>query len=143
MWVLFKVPCPTPDGRTARDLYEKRLTWITDDMRASARELCGWRTSLLGRLDDLLQAPALHAREGARLDHADDIARRRKSENALPGDGKDGDSENTDDGYAASVRAAVPEPREPLERAFSAHQPRRGDEQQQMLVCPIEDQRRN
>jgi hypothetical protein len=39
MWVLFKVPCPTPDGRTARDLYEKRLTWITDDMRASAREL--------------------------------------------------------------------------------------------------------
>ena len=39
MWVLFMAPCPTPDGRTARDLYEKRLTWITDDMRASAREL--------------------------------------------------------------------------------------------------------
>src|SRR3954451_3934361 len=39
MWVLFSVPCPTPDGQTARDLYEKRLTWITDDMRASAREL--------------------------------------------------------------------------------------------------------
>jgi hypothetical protein len=39
MWVLFMAPCPTPDGRTAQDLYEKRLTWITDDMRASAREL--------------------------------------------------------------------------------------------------------
>ena len=39
MWILFTAPCPTPDGQTARDLYEKRLTWITDDMRASAREL--------------------------------------------------------------------------------------------------------
>ena len=38
MWILFTVPCPTPDGRTARDLYERRLTWITDPMRASARE---------------------------------------------------------------------------------------------------------
>ena len=37
MWVLFHAPCPTPDGRTARDLYERRLTWITDDMRSSAR----------------------------------------------------------------------------------------------------------
>jgi len=39
VWVLFFAPCPTPDGRTARDLYEKRLTWIDDEMRASAREL--------------------------------------------------------------------------------------------------------
>jgi hypothetical protein len=38
MWVLFQVPCPTPDGRSARDLYERRLTWIDDAMRASARE---------------------------------------------------------------------------------------------------------
>ena len=38
MWVLFTAPCPTPDGQTARDLYEKRLTWIDDAMRASARE---------------------------------------------------------------------------------------------------------
>jgi hypothetical protein len=38
MWVLFRVPCPTPDGRSARDLYERRLTWIDDAMRASARE---------------------------------------------------------------------------------------------------------
>src|SRR5580765_3046970 len=37
MWVLFTVPCPTPDGRTAEDLYRKRETWITDEMRASAR----------------------------------------------------------------------------------------------------------
>jgi hypothetical protein len=39
MWVLFRAACPTPDGRTARELYEKRLTWIDDAMRASAREL--------------------------------------------------------------------------------------------------------
>jgi hypothetical protein len=39
MWVLFKVPTPTPDGQTAEDLYRKRLTWITDDMRADARDL--------------------------------------------------------------------------------------------------------
>lgn len=38
MWVLFTVPCPTPDGQTAKDLYEKRIPWITDEMRASARE---------------------------------------------------------------------------------------------------------
>jgi len=37
MWVLFKVPCPTPDGQTARDLYEKRVTRIDDAMRESAR----------------------------------------------------------------------------------------------------------
>ena len=37
MWILFTAPCPTPDGQTAKDLYRKRLTWITDDMRASAR----------------------------------------------------------------------------------------------------------
>ena len=39
MWVLFTAPCPTPDGRTAEDLYRKRETWITDEMRTSAREL--------------------------------------------------------------------------------------------------------
>jgi len=39
VWILFRVPSPTPDGRTARDLYERRLTWVDDEMRASAREL--------------------------------------------------------------------------------------------------------
>jgi len=39
MWILFSAPCPTPDGQTAQDLYRKRLTWITPEMRASAREL--------------------------------------------------------------------------------------------------------
>ena len=39
MWILFVVPCPTPDGRTAEDLYRKRLTRITPEMQASAREL--------------------------------------------------------------------------------------------------------
>ena len=38
MWVLFRVPTPTPDGRTARDLYEKRVRWISAEMQASARE---------------------------------------------------------------------------------------------------------
>lgn len=37
MWILFVVPCPTPDGRSARDLYDKRVRWISDEMRASAR----------------------------------------------------------------------------------------------------------
>lgn len=36
MWVLFMVPCPTPDGQTARDLYEKRVRMITPEMQASA-----------------------------------------------------------------------------------------------------------
>ncbi len=38
MWILFSVPCPTPDGQTARDLYQKRVDRITDAMRASAIE---------------------------------------------------------------------------------------------------------
>ena len=37
IWVLFVVPCPTPDGRTARDLYQKRVVWIDERMRADAR----------------------------------------------------------------------------------------------------------
>jgi hypothetical protein len=36
MWILFTVPCPTPDGRSARDLYEKRVVLITPEMQASA-----------------------------------------------------------------------------------------------------------
>jgi hypothetical protein len=39
MWVLFTVPCPTPDGRSAEDLYRARVDGITDEMRASAREM--------------------------------------------------------------------------------------------------------
>ena len=38
MWILFQVPCPTPDGRSAKDLYERRIPWITREMQASARE---------------------------------------------------------------------------------------------------------
>ncbi len=38
MWILFRAPCPTPDGRTARDLYEKRIDWIDEAMQASARD---------------------------------------------------------------------------------------------------------
>lgn len=36
MWILFRVPCPTPDGRTAQDLYDKRVRMITPAMQASA-----------------------------------------------------------------------------------------------------------
>lgn len=35
--VLFRVPCPTPEGATAQDLYEKRVKWFTDEMRADAK----------------------------------------------------------------------------------------------------------
>ena len=37
VWILFVVPCPTPDGRSARELYEKRIVWISDAMRDDAR----------------------------------------------------------------------------------------------------------
>ena len=36
MWIMFRAPCPTPDGQSARDLYEKRIPWITPAMQASA-----------------------------------------------------------------------------------------------------------
>jgi hypothetical protein len=36
MWVLFTVPCPTPDGQSARDLYDKRVRGMTPAMRTSA-----------------------------------------------------------------------------------------------------------
>jgi hypothetical protein len=36
MWILFRVPTPTPDGQTAIDLYEKRVRGITPEMQASA-----------------------------------------------------------------------------------------------------------
>jgi hypothetical protein len=39
MWILFHVPCPTPDGRSARDLYEWRVTRIDDAMQASAGDV--------------------------------------------------------------------------------------------------------
>src|SRR5688572_13939677 len=35
-WVLFHVPTPTPDGRTAHDLYLKREMGIDREMQASA-----------------------------------------------------------------------------------------------------------
>ena len=39
MWILFVVPTPTPDGRTAEDLYQYRVDRIAPEMQASAREL--------------------------------------------------------------------------------------------------------
>lgn len=37
MWILFQVPTPTPDGRTAEDLYDKRVRLISPEMKESAR----------------------------------------------------------------------------------------------------------
>lgn len=37
MWLLFNVPCPTPDGQSAHDLYMKRVVGITAAMKESAR----------------------------------------------------------------------------------------------------------
>lgn len=38
MWILFQVPTPTLDGRSAQDLYERRVRWISDEMRESAAQ---------------------------------------------------------------------------------------------------------
>ena len=37
MWLLFNVPCPTPDGQSARDLYMKRVDGISSAMKESAK----------------------------------------------------------------------------------------------------------
>jgi len=38
VWILFQVPCPTPDGETAKGLYGKRVTGISPQMQASAEQ---------------------------------------------------------------------------------------------------------
>jgi hypothetical protein len=38
MWMLFYVPCPTPDGHTAENLYQKRRNLLTPELKADARE---------------------------------------------------------------------------------------------------------
>ena len=37
MWVMFQVPCPTPDGQTAEGLYQKRVRMISPEMAADAK----------------------------------------------------------------------------------------------------------
>ena len=68
VWVMFHVPCPTPDGQTAEDLYRKRIDWISPAMQQSARELgCtfhrAWHTA-----DDSAFVAVAHweSRDGAR-----------------------------------------------------------------------------
>jgi hypothetical protein len=59
MWFLFFVPCPTPDGRSAKDLYDKRVRMITDKMRASAREHgCRFHRAWYARDDSAFYAVA-------------------------------------------------------------------------------------
>jgi hypothetical protein len=36
MWIMFRAPCPTPEGQTAEDLYMKRVAGISPEMQASA-----------------------------------------------------------------------------------------------------------
>lgn len=67
MWVLFYVPCPTPDGQTAKDLYEKRIPWISREMQASAvRHGCGFHRAWYARDNSAFYALAMwETREGA------------------------------------------------------------------------------
>jgi hypothetical protein len=57
-----------PDGRTARDLYERRLTWIDDEMRESARDLgCTFHRALYAADGSAFYAVAhWRTHEGAR-----------------------------------------------------------------------------
>jgi len=68
MWVMFEVPCPTPDGRTAKDLYERRVTGISDEMRRDAREKgCRFHRAWYARDGSAFYALAeWETREGAR-----------------------------------------------------------------------------
>lgn len=67
MWVLFHVPCPTPKGETAKDLYDKRVTWIGDEMRRDAREKgCRFHRAWYARDGSAFYALALwETKEGA------------------------------------------------------------------------------
>jgi hypothetical protein len=67
MWVLFQVPCPTPDGQTAKDLYEKRVVGITPEMQASAaRHGCHFHRAWYASDDSMFYALAMWEKpEGA------------------------------------------------------------------------------
>lgn len=84
MWVMFRVPCPTPDGVTAADLYALRETWITPEMQASAeahgcRFHRAWHTAdgsefiAIARWDSLEGARAFF-REWDIRDHPGEVA---------------------------------------------------------------------
>ncbi len=66
--VLFRVPCPTPDGQSAEDLYQKRVGWITDEMRADARTHgCRYHRAWFAKDGHAFYAIAIwETREGAR-----------------------------------------------------------------------------
>jgi len=66
-WVMFQVPCPTPDGKTAEDLYQKRVSGITPAMKASARSRgCRFHRAWFAADGSAFYAIALwESREGA------------------------------------------------------------------------------
>jgi hypothetical protein len=67
VWVLFHVPCPTPDGQTAEDLYQKRVKMITRDMKVDAiAKGCRFHRAWYARDGSAFYAVAAWAsREGA------------------------------------------------------------------------------
>jgi len=67
-WVLFHVPCPTPDGRTAYDLYDERVRRIGPEMQESARQYgCGFHRAWHASDGSAFYALAWwETREGAR-----------------------------------------------------------------------------
>jgi hypothetical protein len=66
-WVLLHVPCPTPDGRSARDLY-KRVTRIIPEVWESAKgHGCRFHRAWHATDESAFYAVALwESREGAR-----------------------------------------------------------------------------
>ena len=66
--LLFRVPCPAPDGRTAKDFYDKRVSWFTEEMRADARAHgCRFHRAWYARDGHAFYALAVwESREGAR-----------------------------------------------------------------------------
>ncbi len=71
--ILYRVPCPTPDGRSAEDLYQKRVRGFTDAMRTEARAHgCRFHRAWYARDGHALYAIAIwdtpeHAREFSEL----------------------------------------------------------------------------
>jgi hypothetical protein len=66
MWVLFQVPCPTPDGRTAQDLYQTRVDKISPQMQDSARRHgCRFHQAWHGNDGDFYALALWDSAEGA------------------------------------------------------------------------------
>lgn len=67
-WIWFRVPTPTPDGRTGKELYERRVNWISAEMREDARRFgCRFRRASCAADGSAFYALAFwRSREGGR-----------------------------------------------------------------------------